>query len=165
MQWVNKSAASVKQVQSLVGKLSFCAVAVRAGRVFFARILNFLRNMEHSAMTELTQEFKADLGWWMRVMPLCNGKSMIPPNEWVAPNTLFSTDASLEGLRGWSDGQYFCEKFPPHIRYDPEISINELEMLTLVIALKIWAHKISGKNALVQCDNQVNSRISKQGQE
>ena len=31
--------------------------------------------------------------------------------------------------------------------------INALELLTIVIALKIWGHKFKGKRLLVNCDN------------
>ena len=42
--WLHKDSATLKEVQSLVGKLSFCATVVKSGRLFFSRILNFMRD-------------------------------------------------------------------------------------------------------------------------
>ena len=41
-EWLNKTQASLNEVQSLVGKLNFVCSTVRAGRVFMCRVLNFL---------------------------------------------------------------------------------------------------------------------------
>ena len=41
--WLQKQSATLKDLHSLVGKLSFVASCVQASRVFIARILNWLR--------------------------------------------------------------------------------------------------------------------------
>ena len=41
--WEIKTHASLREVQSLVGVLSFTSTCIRQGRAFFSRILNFLR--------------------------------------------------------------------------------------------------------------------------
>ena len=42
--WMERAAATKKQTQSLVGVLQFVAISVKPGRVFMARLLNFLRS-------------------------------------------------------------------------------------------------------------------------
>ena len=43
--WESKSHATLKQVQKLVGVLSFTSSCIRQGHPFFSGILNFLREM------------------------------------------------------------------------------------------------------------------------
>ena len=40
-----EKSASFKEIQSLVGKLSFAATMVRAGHLFFSRILQLLKTV------------------------------------------------------------------------------------------------------------------------
>ena len=41
--WLNKELASLKEVQSLLGKLNFVAACVRPGRIFISRMLKWLK--------------------------------------------------------------------------------------------------------------------------
>ena len=86
-------------------------------------------------------------------MPNFNGISAIPDPKWLGPNALFSTDASLQGAGGWSQGEYFFELFPTALVNDTRISINELEAITVMVGLKLWGHKVAGRKFLIQCDN------------
>ena len=40
--WLNKETASIKEIQSLLGKLNFIAACVRPGRIFISRMLKWL---------------------------------------------------------------------------------------------------------------------------
>ena len=151
--WLGVETTSLKQLQSLVGKLNFCATVVRAGRLFFSRILNFMRGMPSTGKVVIPQEVKQDIRWWVLFMPQFNGISAIPEPKWIGPNALFATDACPQGARGWSQGEFFHTSFPCSILNDERISINELEALTVMVGLKLWGHKTAGKKFLVQCDN------------
>ncbi|CAC5399094.1 unnamed protein product [Mytilus coruscus] len=62
--WLNKDTASLKEVQSLIGKLNFIASCVRPGRIFISRILNFLREFKNEDyVLEVSLELKHDLLW------------------------------------------------------------------------------------------------------
>jgi hypothetical protein len=41
--WLRKKKASLRDLQSLLGKLHFIATCVRTGRIFVSRLLNWLR--------------------------------------------------------------------------------------------------------------------------
>lgn len=41
--WLNKETASLKEIQSLLGKLNFVASCVRPGRIFVSRMLQWLK--------------------------------------------------------------------------------------------------------------------------
>ena len=92
-----------------------------------------------------------------------DGVSIIPKSEWEAPDRIFSTDACLEAMGGWSDGEFFKGKFPEWITKNPEIHINELEMLALIIGLRIWSNRVKNTNFLIYCDNQVTVDVINSG--
>lgn len=80
--WECKQFASKKEVQSLLGKLQFICKCVRQGRVFVARILNFLRSMGEGAPVPVPEQMKKDVRWFGKFLPTYNGVSMIPPLHW-----------------------------------------------------------------------------------
>ena len=65
--WSDKSVASLKEVQSLIGKLNFVASCVRPGRVLISRMLTFLRSFSLNKglkVLTLSSEFRKDVAWW-----------------------------------------------------------------------------------------------------
>ena len=59
----NKTHTKLKEVQSLVGVLSFAATCIKQGRAFFARILNLLRDMPDNGQAEIPVEVRKDIKW------------------------------------------------------------------------------------------------------
>ena len=136
-----------------MGKLNFCATVVRGGRLFYSRILNFMKTVKQEGKVVIPDEMRSDINWWIQFMPRFNGISAIPEVKWVGPNALFSTDACLIGAGGWSQGEFFHTEFPVNIRFQSGVSINELEAVAIMLGLKLWGHKVAGRKFLVQCDN------------
>ena len=151
-QWVCKNDANRKEVQSLVGKLIWAAAVVRPGRLMVSRLLNFLRGMDPHRRYLITNECLADIKWWSRFLPIFNGISMFPPVDWEIPDSSFATDACLQACGGICGNEYFHERFPGHI-IQVAGHISALELLSCMVALKIWAPKLSGKRIIIQCDN------------
>ena len=151
-EWLGRTRASKKEVQSVIGSLNFLAACIRPGRIYMSRLLNFLRGMPESRSIPLTYEFKCDLRWWHKVSPHFNGVAMMPLADWSEPDGVVACDACLLGCGGWSDGHYFHSAFPPFIQVQ-SLHINALEMLTLVVALKLWGSGWKGKRIKLFCDN------------
>ena len=84
---------------------------------------------------------------------------MIPNARWEKPDPVWSTDAYEDGCGGWSQKEFFHSKFPEFILKDLNTFINELECITIVVALKFWAPDCKGKKLLAYCDNEVMVRI------
>ena len=160
--WLHKSEANLREIQQLVGKLSFCATAVRAGRLFFSRILNFLRQFHNSETLSISVQVKQDIRWWIHLMPQFNGISKIP-GKWQGPNKWFSVDACKDHVGGWAAGQYFHAHFPDFILSSDNVGINELELVGIMIAIKMWGYLVANQNFLVQCDNQIAVRVLNTG--
>ena len=54
--WKTKKSATLRETQSLVGKLNFAATTVHAGRLFFSRVLNFLRTIPAKGNEEFRKQ-------------------------------------------------------------------------------------------------------------
>ena len=63
--WLQKHTATLQELQSLVGKMSFVSSCVHASRVFISRILNWLRLIHGKRSAQPIPSFvKLDLLWW-----------------------------------------------------------------------------------------------------
>ena len=163
--WLNRRTCRRVDLERLIGKVQFVASCVRPGRVFIARMLNELRQMNRLEETPLSHELKKDIYWWNKFMPLYNGVSLMWLEQHPEPNEVFATDASRLGLGGilW-DKEYFRMSIPEACR---DKNIAHLEMLALIVGLKAWGKlHLSNKYVVVECDNEavvtiVNSGKSK----
>ena len=160
--WSGKVSATKREVQQLVGKLHFVSKCVRPGRLFVSRMLEFLRSMGERQEKQLSTEFKKDVNWWLKFLPLYDGVSMMVTEEWSTPDEVFASDACLIGSGGWCQGQYFHSCFPQFIQAE-KLHINCLELLTICVCVKLWGKQWRGKRILVQCDNQVSVEVLNSG--
>ena len=64
-QWLEKESATLKEVQSILGKLNFVAACVRPSRIFVSRILDWLRSIYHPSNVQhsISYEVRKDLQW------------------------------------------------------------------------------------------------------
>ena len=68
----------------------------------------------------------------------------------------------MTGLGGRSGGEYFHSEFPSCI-LQQKLHINELELLSVTVALKLWGDNWKGKRIIVFCDNMVSVRVLNSG--
>jgi hypothetical protein len=152
--WIHRSTATKKDLQSILGKLHFVAQCVRPGRIFVSRLLNWLRSVSEQGEICIPVEVKKDFQWWAEFLPLYNGVSMMPFEDWESPDDWIASDACLTGCGGWcaQTGEFFHSEFPSGI-LESQLHINALEMLSLTVCLKIWSAFCLGKRVKVFCDN------------
>jgi len=151
-EWLKKKKASVREVQSIIGKLNFVAKCVRPARIFISRMLNFLREMPKKGKSKLPKDFRADIQWWNRYLPNFNGVSVISNEKWSRPDEIIASDACLKGCGATCGTEYFHEVFPEHV-ISKDLHINALELMALVVAVTVWADHLRGKRVIVLCDN------------
>jgi hypothetical protein len=140
-QWQSRSSATLKQVQSLLGKLNFVAKCVRPGRLFMARMLDWLRSFDKGRSRIIPDSFRKDLAWWQRFMTTFNGTRRIPPTIWGPHDAHLATDACLSGLGGTSRTHFLHVQVPHNLC---GLSINILEAYAVMVALKLWASQFKG---------------------
>ncbi len=115
-----------------------------------ARLINLIRE-DHFPVV-LDYEFCLDVRWWITFMRVFNGVSLIKDSPWSLPDAVLSTDACLSGGGGFYEGHFFHSSFPDFVRQSAH-SINILELMTLAVALKLWAHYFPRQRIVVACDN------------
>ena len=163
-EWITKKRASLRDLQSLLGKLSFAANTVRAGRIFVLRLIKAISSYpKNKNRADIPPFVLGDIKWWKYYMARFDGVSLIPDYAWKSPKSTFATDACLTGCGGYSGTCCFRTEFPEFIKDDVNTYINELETLTIILAVKLWREDIRNHNVLIYCDNQVSVDIINTG--
>lgn len=168
--WLRKKKASMKDLQSLLGKLHFVSSCVQPGRIFVSRLLNWLRQAfpsnvvgrGHKIFRSIPLEVKRDLLWWHRFLSTYNGISIMILEEWSSPDSILSSDSCLDGFGAISVDQFFHARWPSFIK-NQNLHINCLELLAVVIATKMWGHLFTGKKILIFCDNEASVHVINHG--
>ena len=142
----------VKKVllQKVLGSLVWAAAVVRAGVVFFNRLLALLRKLkrpQHSVY--FSEEARKDVKWWIKTLTQFRGKTQIPPVVWT-PVTSFYTDACLEGF-----GMVWGRRALAGIFMDKheDLDISKKEMITVMVAIKHWFSDLANLKVKIYIDN------------
>ena len=153
-EWLKKKKASKRDIQSLIGQLSFISKCVPQSRIFLNRLLSVLRGMvKQTQVIVLTDDFKLDLRWWDEFVSIYNGASMIPEEQWSAPDAVICTDSCETGCGGYCGSEFFHSSFPGAI-LQQDLCIHNLEILAVVVAVRLWSGEVKGRKILVYCDNE-----------
>lgn len=145
---------SKRKLLSLIGKLSFAAKVVPAGRLFLRRLIDLstkAKKLHH--YIHLSASARADIQWWLDFLPDWNGVSlMLQPNWESAMDFNLTTDAS--GTIGY--GAYFNGSWIMGAWTDQHLqqSIQWKELFAILAATATWGHQWTGKKILFHCDNQ-----------
>ena len=94
-QWMQKITCTKRQLQSLLELLLYVHKCVKPARAFLNRMLALLRSGHASQKIHLTPEFRRDLRWFAKFLPLYNGVSLY--DHRTIDHTL-ELDACLTGL-------------------------------------------------------------------
>ena len=145
--------ASKKQLQSLAGKLNFCASVVYGGRVFSRRIIdtiNMLKAAHHKI--RLSGNIKADISWWQSFMATFNGRSMLLDHQ---PITSVFTDSCDMAAGGIYNGDWFYLNWELDWPFVANLHINSKEVLAVFLSVCRWAPCWRNKRICIQSDNSV----------
>ena len=146
-EWRHKTTCNIVQLQSLIGKLQFIAKCIRPGRVFIARLLNYLKGMKKGITYLISDEARNDIKWWYEFLPHFQGTVIMWMYEHTDPDTQIAVDACLQGAGGVSEKEYFHLAFPEKVQSEARNIANK-ELFTVILALKLWGHKYKDKNLL-----------------
>ena len=149
--FLHRKRASKKQLQSLAGKLNFCASVVYGGRVFSRRIIdtiNLLKEGNHKI--RLNNSIKADIRWWHTFMTSFNGRSMLLDKQ---PVTSVFTDSCNLGAGAIYNGDWYYAYWPLDWPEVADFHINCKEILAIFLAVCRWAPVWANKRIYIQSDN------------
>lgn len=147
----HRKRASKKQLQSLAGKLNFCASVVYGGRVYSRRIIdtiNLLKADDHKV--RLTGDIRADIAWWQAFMSQFNGRSMLLDKQ--AIQSVF-TDSCAIAAGGIFNGDWFYCNWELDWPLVSNMHINSKEILAVYLAVCRWAPDWRNKRIYIQSDN------------
>jgi hypothetical protein len=163
--WASRSHACVKDVQSLIGQLSFACAVVRPGRYFLRGLIAHMRRIDsvckgrqgRLAPFPITRSARADVLWWRQLMRQWNGHSILYELQWQKSDKLrLTTDACGTGFGAMFGDRWFAGAWSPEqlaaAHRNSHISMPFLELHALVQAAATWGHLWRGQNIIFLCD-------------
>ena len=150
-QYVGKSRASKRQLQSLAGKLNHAAKVVRGGRTFLRRILNCIGKLKDGHhKCRLNGAVMKDILWWYDFMSYFNGTAMCIKSE---DAVTVATDACLEGGGAFYMGDFYYVNWKQDFPELDPLPINYKEAAMAALCIKRWAPLWSNKRVYLYSDN------------
>ena len=150
-EYLQRTRASLRQLQRLAGILSFSSQVVSSGRPYQQHVLNLLRSVRrphHKVI--LHQEVKNDIQWFIDILQHSNST---PIRKISCEKTIVYTDASQKGA-GMVCNEDWCyiewEKDLPHISAK---HINVKESFAIIAAAYRWGQDWRNKAVVVYTDN------------
>ena len=155
--WMGKNVCTKRQLQSILGLLLYIHKCVKPARVFLNRMLDLLRSSSNNQNIALTSEFKRDLGWFAKFLPLYNGVSLYDHKQ---VHQILELDGCLTGLGGRVDN---CVYHLPLEKGYQNCTIVHLEMVNILSALRLFAPRWAQRKVRVRCDNQAVVHVLRSG--
>lgn len=156
---------TLRQLQSLLGKLNFACRAIQPGRAFCRRLINAtvgLSKPHHHK--RISRHMLGDLITWRTFLESHNGTLMILPRQWDDNRSIhLFTDASGSiGFGIYFNGRWVANEWPRDMSVSRK-HITFLELFPIVLAIHLWGGILHNKKISFHCDNDaVVSIISKQ---
>lgn len=148
----------LKDIQTLIGLLVFTARVVRGGWVFLNRLFPLLRVARKgiNPWISLTNQSRADVRWWLRLLKNWNGISRVP----TVGEIFVFCDSSSFGMGAWWGSRWFSGIWD--VKWRPR-HINEKELMTIKMAARKWSEDWSGRKVTIFCDNSVAVSVCSKG--
>lgn len=151
--FLRKKKATLQELQSLIGLLSFACSVIVPGRAFLRRLIDLtigLKSPHHKR--RLTLEAKADIQAWLQFISHFNGSSLFLSDQWATSTSLdLYTDASNVGCGGYLHNQWFACEWPSNIQ---PYHITLKELFPIVIALEEWGSQLANQCIVFHSDNE-----------
>ena len=99
--WLDRRKCTKRELQSIIGSLSFACKVVPAGRTFLRRLIDLFTSVKRPHHhIYLNSSAQADFQWWLDFLLRWDGVSLFPEEHWSDADHLYLfTDAS--GTRLW----------------------------------------------------------------
>lgn len=153
---LGRTKATVRMVQSLLGKLNSACRVIPMGRVFCRRLSTLLRgSKEGHHHVRLTREVKGDLQIWAQFLKSFNGRIIFQGKEVTNEEIQLFTDASGSVGFGAYLGGSWCAACWPAGWAERGLLKNLcfLELFPIVVAVFLWGAKLANRRVVFRCDN------------
>ena len=149
---LSRNKMTLKELQSLCGKLQFSTSVIRSGKAFLRRMYDIQIgiNKPHHFI-RITSEVKQDLEIWYHFLENYNGQSIIRKPPFGDSNTLHMwSDASKLGFGATYGTQWMQSKWPDSWA---KLNIALLEIFPILVLVASFGPKIQNSKILFHCDN------------
>ena len=152
-EFARKRHASLRQLQTLAGKLSWASHVVRGGRPFLRRIFDLMANLQQARhKVKLSEGFYEDIGWWCKYFETFHGKPLAASIERCT--VAVESDSCSTGMGAVSDVDWLFLDWEAELPTVASLHINHKEAAAVVVATRQWAHRWVGKHIVFNIDNQ-----------
>ena len=153
-QSIKRKRMTLRELQSLAGALNHCCYIVPAGRAFLRRLYDLTSHAkEPHHHIRLNNNIRTDLQMWNTFLQEFNGKSLFLQQGWHSNQTLnlYTDAAKTVGFGAILGNEWFSGIWPSQWK---QYDITILEFYPIVIALHLWANKLSNKRIILYTDNE-----------
>ena len=151
--YVSQEVMSLKEMETLQGKLLYATKLSVPARKFLNRVLAFRRCLPEVGSLQIPLGVKDDLNWQIQFLHAYNSKAIIRSR--LSPSQYLYTDASLTGGGAlFEDNAYFAVSWVSPVT-DWELSITGLEIFTVLLAFRAWQDQLQGSTVQVWTDSEV----------
>ncbi len=148
--WSSKRICTLRELLSLIGKLTFISQVVYHSRTFIRGLINGskkLKRLHHRL--KLTRDMKLDIAWWLHFLPQWNGVSCLKHVDNRRPVHIY-TDASDFLFGGYFPSlQLWISDKLPFILDD----IVSKELYAICASIYTWSTLLSRRSCVIHCDN------------
>lgn len=161
-EWLGKKSSTVRDLQSLVGKLQHASKVIRPGRTFLRRMFELLKGCgKKQQFVRLNASFCSDFMWWHMFLEAWNGIGMLHnPAESTPDVHLYSDVSGSFGCGAWFGRQWLQLPWPHAVS---KWSIAAKELVPIILARVLWGIEWHNKLILVHCDNQAVVEVVNRG--
>lgn len=151
----SKPKTTLRELQSLIGKLNFACRAVVPGRAFCRRLIDATTGVKQPHhRIRITEAMREDLRVWDSFLKHYNGVSIILGDNWVDNRVLnlYTDAAGSVGFGAFFNGHWAAGTWPEAWgESDPDITFKEL--FPIVLALHLWGSCFQNQRVKFYCDN------------
>ena len=153
---LGKTHARLFEIQRLVGLLNFCCKCIKPGRAFLRRLWDLTcihdKRKDNNSTVCISSASKQDLLAWQLFLIKFNGVTVLLNEPWLSSDILhLHTDACKTiGFAGVLDNEWFMQTWDTKRK---SLNILILEFIPIVIALHLFASKLSNKSIVFHTDN------------
>lgn len=156
---LGKKKVTLRELQSLVGSLNFCARAIPPARAFNRRFCDAMRGIAHPGhFIRVSSEMKEDVLMWLSFIEKFNGSNSFGIFDWLsnADIKLFTDSAGNPelGCGLYLSGRWTFFPWPSSWKHlDIMSDITFLELVPIVLSVFIFGNELSNKKILFYTDN------------
>ena len=158
--FLSRKKITLKQLQSLVGKLNFFSKAIRSSRAFLRRFYDAMLPLKkpHNFI-RVAGEIKEDFRVWLDFLKHFNGVAYIPQHVWFSNEQLqLFTDSAGSvhlGAGCFFEGNWCFFPWPKEwAKTEVHKDLTFLEMVPVILTLYLWGGRLANKKVTFNVDNE-----------